>query len=98
MQTNLGIKYMHNIENVLLLTMSWYYLYHVMEAQNYIKCRKDSRVSGVHVLVLNPMHKTFNLFYKSARLHLLFIFFGGGVVPIDPRPSRVSTTEVTFPW
>ena len=40
---------MHNIENVLLLTMSWYYLYHVMEAQNYIKCKKDSRVSGVHM-------------------------------------------------
>ena len=48
------------------------------------------------VLVLNPMHKTFNVFPKTARLHLLFNLFGGGVVPTNPRPSRVSATEVTF--
>ena len=49
MQTILGIKSMHNIENVSLLTISWYYLYHVTQAQNYIKCRNDSRVSAVHM-------------------------------------------------
>ena len=38
---------MHKIENVSLLTMSWYYPYHVTQAQNYIQCRNDSRVSGV---------------------------------------------------
>ena len=48
------------------------------------------------VLVLNPMHKTFYVFPKTARLHLLFIVFGGGVVATNPRPSLVSTIEVNF--